>query len=125
LRIAIFLVFPYPHYFQSVGFVRSVGDGIVSVFGLENVCFGEMVMFNTGEIGLVLNLETRKVSVLVLGKDINMLPGDIVSRTFFLINVTVGDFLLGSVVDPLGKILIKLVEKNPFSFGLYKSQLLD
>lgn len=119
------MIFPFPNYFKTIGFVRTVGDGIVGVFGLENVCYGEMVTFNSGEFGLVLNLESRKVSIIVLGKDINILPGDVVSRTFNLMNVIVGDFLLGSVVDPLGKILVKFVEKNPFALGIYREQLLD
>lgn len=78
------MMFPFPRYYKTIGFVRTVADGIVSVFGLENVCFGEMVKFNRNDAGLVLNLEFKKVSIIVLGKDVNILPGDVVSRTFNL-----------------------------------------
>lgn len=117
------MLYLFPRFFKTIGFVKTVGDGIVGVFGLHNVCYGEMVSFNSGEFGLVLNLESKKVSIIVLGKDFNILPGDVVSRTFNLMNVTVGDFLLGSIVDPLGNILIKLVEKNPFAFKIYRNQV--
>jgi len=119
------LFFPYPRYYTIIGFVRTVADGIVSVFGLENVCYGEMVFFHGNTYGLVLNLEQRKVSVIVLGKDTGILPGDVVSRTFNLMNILVGDHLLGSVVDPLGKVLINLVGKNPFTFSIYMGNLLN
>lgn len=68
----------FPRFFKTIGFVRTVADGIVGIIGLENVCYGEMVSFNNDEYGLVLNLESRKVSVIVLGKDVNILPGDVV-----------------------------------------------
>lgn len=82
-----------------------------------------MVRFNRNDAGLVLNLEFKKVSVVVLGKDINILPGDVVSRTFNLMNIITGDFLLGSIVDPLGKVLMKLVVKNPFVFSIHRNKI--
>jgi len=122
--IIIMSYYSFPRFFKTIGFVRTVSDGIVGVVGLENVCYGEMVSFNNNEYGLVLNLEARKVSVIVLGKDVNILPGDVVCRTFNLMNLVAGDFLLGTIVDPLGKILIKLVEKNPFAFAIYRERLM-
>jgi F-type H+-transporting ATPase subunit alpha len=117
--------FPFPRFYKTIGFVRTVADGIVGVYGLENVCYGEMVKFNDNDYGLVLNLETRKVSIIVLGKDTNILPGDVVCRTFNLMNLVAGDFLLGTIVDPLGKILIKMVEKNHFAFMIYRQRLME
>jgi F-type H+-transporting ATPase subunit alpha len=67
-----------------------------------------MVIFASKVYGLVLNLEKEKVSVIVLGKDISVLPGDVVARTYNLMNLYAGDKLLGCVVDPLGKVLTAL-----------------
>jgi len=99
----------FPSVFKTIGFVKTVGDGIVSIIGLRNICYGEMVRFSKGDYGLVLNLEITKVSVIVLGKDRLILPGNPVSRTFNLMNIFVGDKLLGCVVDPLGNILNALI----------------
>jgi len=78
------MFFPYSRSFRTIGFVRSIADGIVNVFGLEKVCFGEMVCFSKDVYGLVLNLESRRVSIIVLGKDKSILPGDVVFRTYNL-----------------------------------------
>lgn len=90
----------------DVGVVISVADGIVGVKGLADVCYGEMVTFcgdsNAKLIGLVLNLESQKVGIVVLGEDTAVFPGDFVCRNFVLMNVPTGDHLLGRVVDPLG-----------------------
>lgn len=90
----------------NVGVVISVADGIVGVKGLADVCYGEMVTFcgdiNAKLIGLVLNLESQKVGIVVLGEDTEVFPGDFVCRNFVLMNVPTGDHLLGRVVDPLG-----------------------
>jgi len=99
----------FPSVYKTIGFVKTVGDGIVSITGLRNVCYGEMVRFSKGDYGLVLNLEIVKVSVIVLGKDRLILPGNPVSRTFNLMNIFVSDKLLGCVVDPLGNILNALI----------------
>lgn len=91
---------------RDLGVVISVADGIVGVKGLADVCYGEMVTFCSDSdrkiIGLVLNLEAFRVGVVVLGDDIDILPGDFVARNFVLMNVPTGDHLLGRVVDPLG-----------------------
>jgi F0F1-type ATP synthase alpha subunit len=105
----------FPKVYNTIGFVKTVGDGIVSIIGLQNICYGEMVQFSNKELGLVLNLETDKVSVIVLGKDTNILPGDVVARTFNLMNIEATDSLLGRVVDPLGEVLNDLL-KDQSSF---------
>jgi len=111
------LVF-FPKVYKTIGFVRTVGDGIVSITGLQNVCYGEMVEFSNKEYGLVLNLETNKVSVIVLGKDISILPGDVVARTFNLMNLYAGDNLLGCVIDPLGRVLNKMLSSKDDSLSI-------
>jgi len=106
----------FPKVYKVIGFVKTVGDGIVSIVGLRDVCYGEMVKFSKLEYGLVLNLEVDKVSVIVLGKDRYILPGNVVSRTFNLMNLFVSDKLLGCVVDPLGNILNNLLPDRSIFF---------
>ena len=86
----------------ETGTVLSVGDGIARVYGLERVMAGELVEF-PGEIeGLVLNLEEDNVGVAVMGEDRHIREGDVVRRTGRIIEVPVGEALLGRVVDALG-----------------------
>jgi len=85
-----------------VGRVLSVGDGIARVYGLDNVQAGEMVEFPGGIQGMALNLETDNVGVVIFGSDRDIKEGDIVKRTNSIVDVPVGDELLGRVVDGLG-----------------------
>ena len=80
----------------------SIGDGIGRVYGLDNVKAGEMVEFASGVKGMALNLETDNVGVVVLGNDRDIQEGDIVKRTGAIVDVPVGDSLLGRVIDALG-----------------------
>ena len=86
----------------EVGQVISVGDGIATIYGLENVQAGEMVEFPGGMKGMALNLETDAVGVVIFGNDRDVKEGDIVKRTGAIVDVPVGEELLGRVVDPLG-----------------------
>src|SRR5689334_13282579 len=87
----------------ETGQVLSVGDGIARVFGLQNVMAGEMVEFpGAGLRGMALNLETDNVGVVIFGDDKQIREGDTVQRTGAIVDVPVGDALLGRVVDPLG-----------------------
>ena len=87
----------------ETGQVLSVGDGIARVFGLQNVMSGEMVEFpGAGLRGMALNLETDNVGVVIFGDDRQIREGDTVSRTGSIVDVPVGDGLLGRVVDGLG-----------------------
>ncbi len=87
----------------ETGQVLSVGDGIARVFGLQNVMAGEMVEFpGAGVRGMALNLETDNVGVVIFGDDRQIREGDTVSRTGAIVEVPVGDALLGRVVDALG-----------------------
>jgi len=86
----------------EVGRVLSVGDGIARVYGLDNVQAGEMVEFPGGIRGMALNLEADNVGVVIFGSDRDIKEGDTVKRTKSIVDVPVGDELLGRVVDGLG-----------------------
>ncbi|MHA6344717.1 F0F1 ATP synthase subunit alpha [Roseivivax sp. CAU 1761] len=86
----------------EVGRVLSVGDGIARVYGLDNVQAGEMVEFPGGIRGMALNLESDNVGVVIFGSDREIREGDTVKRTNSIVDVPVGDALLGRVVDALG-----------------------
>ncbi len=86
----------------EVGRVLSVGDGIARVYGLDNVQAGEMVEFPGGIVGMALNLEADNVGVVIFGSDRDIREGDTVKRTNSIVDVPVGDELLGRVVDGLG-----------------------
>ncbi|NDR57211.1 F0F1 ATP synthase subunit alpha [Aliiruegeria sabulilitoris] len=86
----------------EVGQVLSVGDGIARVHGLDNIQAGEMVEFPGGIRGMALNLEVDNVGIVIFGSDRDIKEGDTVKRTKAIVDVPVGDNLLGRVVDGLG-----------------------
>ncbi|MEO1918708.1 MAG: F0F1 ATP synthase subunit alpha [Paracoccaceae bacterium] len=86
----------------EVGRVLSVGDGIARVHGLDNIQAGEMVEFPGGIRGMALNLEIDNVGVVIFGSDRDIKEGDVVKRTNSIVDVPIGDGLLGRVVDGLG-----------------------
>jgi len=88
---------------EEVGKVIYSADGIAKVYGLTNAMAGEMVEFETGEKGLVFNLETDNVGVVVLGKGTEIVEGSSVKRLGKLISVPVGEGLIGRVVNALGE----------------------
>ena len=89
---------------QEVGRVLEVGDGIARVYGLSGVMAGEMVEFTrTGVRGLAFNLEENSVGVIILGEYLEISEGDEVRTTGELLQVPVGEAMIGRVVDPLGK----------------------
>jgi F-type H+-transporting ATPase subunit alpha len=87
---------------SEIGQVLSVGDGIARVYGLDNVQAGEMVEFPGGIRGMALNLEVDNVGIVIFGDDRDIKEGDTVKRTQAIVDVPVGDGLLGRVVDGLG-----------------------
>ncbi|MBS0636108.1 MAG: F0F1 ATP synthase subunit alpha [Verrucomicrobia bacterium] len=87
---------------ESVGSVLQVGDGIARVWGLDDAMMSELVVFPDGTKGMVLNLETDNVGVVILGSDTGIKEQDIVKRTGKIASVPVGPTLVGRVVDPLG-----------------------
>ncbi len=87
---------------SEVGTVLSVGDGIARLHGLDQVMASELVEFEGGEMGMVLNLEEDNVGVAIFGEDIHIKEGQTVKRTKRIVEVPVGEALVGRVVDPLG-----------------------
>ena len=86
----------------ETGTVLTVGDGIARVYGLEGVMAGELVEFPGGIPGLALNLEHDNVGVALFGDTASIKEGDVVKRTGRIMEVPVGEALLGRVVDSLG-----------------------
>ncbi|MCX7978873.1 MAG: F0F1 ATP synthase subunit alpha, partial [Bdellovibrionaceae bacterium] len=87
----------------ETGSVLSVGDGVARVYGLENAMAGELVEFPGSVFGMVLNLEEASVGVVIFGEDRHIKEGDLVKRTKKIVQVPVGEALLGRVVDALGR----------------------
>lgn len=92
-----------PSSLEEIGFVLSIGDGTAQVWGLTNVCAGEMVEFPSGLTGMVMNLWTDRVGIITFGDDSTIKQGDIVKRKGTIVQVPVGHSLLGRVVDALGR----------------------
>jgi F-type H+-transporting ATPase subunit alpha len=88
---------------QEVGSVISVGDGIARVYGLEKAMAGELLEFPGGIYGMVLNLEEDNVGAAILGADYTIKEGDTVKRTGRIVEVPVGEALIGRVVNALGR----------------------
>ena len=87
----------------DVGTVVTVGDGIAHVHGLENCMSGELLEFPGGVYGMAQNLEEDLVGAVILGSDQDIREGDTVKRTKRIVEVPVGEAMLGRVVDALGK----------------------
>ena len=88
---------------DEVGKTLTVGDGIVRAFGLKNAMVGELVEFATGSKGMVLNLEGNSVGIASLADDNNIKEGSTIKRTGKIVEVPVGDKLLGRVVSSIGE----------------------
>jgi F-type H+/Na+-transporting ATPase subunit alpha len=87
---------------KETGTVLSVGDGVARIYGLQSAMSGELVEFPGDIYGMVLNLEQDSVGVVIFGEDKNIKEGDVVKRTQKIVEVPVGEALLGRVVDVLG-----------------------
>lgn len=103
---------------EEVGIVEKIGDGIATVIGMKNAMAGEMVELPNGVTGMVLNLDRENVGVVLLGGDTLVKEGDIVRRTGRIMEVGVGEGLLGRVVSALGEPIdgkgsITYAEKRP------------
>ena len=88
---------------SDVGTVIEVGDGIARAHGLDNVMAGELVEFSNGVVGLAQNLEESNVGIVILGPYTEIKEGDEVRRTGRIMQVPVGEELIGRVVNPLGQ----------------------
>ncbi|MDW2829497.1 F0F1 ATP synthase subunit alpha [Mesomycoplasma ovipneumoniae] len=87
---------------DDIGKVIVVGDGVALVSGIEKVKFGELVQFENGVFGIALNLEQDLIGVVIMGNENSVFQGSTVKRTKSVISITVGDQLLGRVVNALG-----------------------
>lgn len=87
---------------EEVGTVLQVGDGIARIYGLSNVQAGELIEFETGLRGIVLNLEEDNVGAVLLGVSKGIREGATVKRTGLIASINVGEGMVGRVIDPLG-----------------------
>ncbi len=87
---------------EEIGTVLQVGDGIARVYGLSNAQYGELVEFESGLEGIVLNLEEDNVGVVLLGSSSEVKEGVTVKRTQRIASINVGEGIVGRVVDTLG-----------------------
>jgi F-type H+-transporting ATPase subunit alpha len=88
---------------EEVGSVLQISDGIARVYGLDSALNGELLEFPQNTFGMVLNLEQDSVGVAILGRDEHIKEGDVVKRTRRIMEVPVGDELVGRVVNALGQ----------------------
>ncbi len=105
---------------DEVGTVLQVGDGIARVFGLANVQYGELVEFEGGLEGIVLNLEEDNVGVVLLGHSRAIGEGTTVKRTQRIASINVGEGIVGRVVDTLGQ---PIDGKGPIAGKTYEMPL--
>ena len=101
---------------EEVGTVLQVGDGIARVYGLTKVQSGELVEFDKGLQGIVLNLEEDNVGVVLLGSSDSIKEGDTIKRTTKIASIKVGDGMLGRVVNTLG---LPIDGKGPIAGDVY------
>ncbi|UNY99684.1 F0F1 ATP synthase subunit alpha [Zhouia spongiae] len=105
---------------DEVGTVLQVGDGVARVFGLSNAQYGELVEFETGMQGIVLNLEEDNVGIVLLGPSKEIREGDTVKRTQRIASINTGEGIVGRVVDTLGN---PIDGKGPIEGELYEMPL--
>jgi F-type H+-transporting ATPase subunit alpha len=99
---------------DDVGTVISVGDGIALIYGLKDAMLGELLLFPGDVYGMVMNLNAEDVGAVLLGSELSIKEGDTVKRTNRVVEVPVGDGLLGRVVSPLG---LPIDGLGPISYG--------
>lgn len=85
------------------GTVLSIGDGIATVYGLRDAMMSELLLFPHDVYGMVMNLEDEQVGVVLMGENNDIKEGDLVKRTGHIVEVPVGDALIGRVVNALGQ----------------------
>ncbi len=105
---------------EEVGTVLEVGDGIARIYGLSNVQSGELIEFDNGLKGIVLNLEEDNVGAVLLGSSTSIKEGDVAKRTRKIAAVNVGNGMLGRVVDTLGQ---PIDGKGPIAGETYEMPL--
>ncbi|TRW22638.1 F0F1 ATP synthase subunit alpha [Flavobacterium zepuense] len=105
---------------EEVGTVLQVGDGIARAYGLSNAQYGELVEFESGLEGIVLNLEQDNVGIVLLGPSTGVAEGSTVKRTQRIASLNVGEQIVGRVVDTLGN---PIDGKGPIGGQLYEMPL--
>ena len=105
---------------EEVGTVLQVGDGIARIYGLSKVQSGELIEFESGLRGIVLNLEEDNVGAVTLGSSNDIKEGDVVKRTGKIASIMVGEGMLGRVVDTMG---LPIDGKGPITGTLYEMPL--
>jgi len=95
---------------DEVGIVVQVGDGICKVYGLMDAIYGELVIFEGGNKGIILNMNDDFVSIFVLSQTISVTEGEVVTRTGEALKIPVGKSMLGRVINALGKAIDGLGE---------------
>lgn len=105
---------------EEVGTVLQVGDGIARIYGLNKVQAGELIEFENGLQGIVLNLEEDNVGAVLLGASTEIKEGDVVKRTGKIGSIKVGEGMLGRVVNTLGQ---PIDGKGPIAGELYEMPL--
>jgi F-type H+/Na+-transporting ATPase subunit alpha len=88
---------------REVGFVASVSSGIAKISGLPNVGYEELLKFSGGLYGIALNIDEDEIGAILLGSDTQLNAGDEVERTNRVMDVPVGNALIGRVINPLGR----------------------
>src|SRR5687768_9645180 len=88
---------------SQVGTVIEIGDGIARIYGLRNAMAGELLEFENGTMGQVFNLEEDTIGAVIFGDYLQIKEGDSVKSTGRLLEVPVGDAVIGRVVNPLGQ----------------------
>ena len=106
--------------FEEIGRVLSVSDGVAHVYGLDHVQANELVQFENGTMGVVLNLEEDNVGVVLLGATESVKEGETVRRTQRIASVLAGEGMLGRVVDSLGR---PIDGKGPIQGKVYEMPL--
>ena len=105
---------------EEIGTVLQVGDGVARIYGLSKAEAGELLVFENGLRGLVLNLEEDNVGAVLFGDSAGIKEGDTVKRTGNIASIKVGDGMLGRVVDTLGQ---PIDAKGPISGDIYEMPL--
>lgn len=106
--------------YSETGIVLKIGDGVAHVYGLGKISYGEIVEFNTGLKGIVLNLKEENVGIAILGTTVDIREGDKVKRIGKIASLKVGEGILGRVIDTLGN---PIDGKGPISGDLFELPL--
>jgi len=108
--------FKFTPHVTNKGAIKKIGDGVVTITGLSQAMYNELIRFSNGELGLVLNLEEDQLGAIVLGSFEDLKEGDIVETTGQLLALPVSKEIVGRVIDPIGRPLDSLpdykVEKH-------------